>query len=91
MTMDGYQMLGNAVVLRAAKDYRKVLRALHFDPNNRKAKKELRNLEDFFYGDRIKIFTRLNGARLAEAIERVLIENNYEIDADSGEDYWTLN
>ena len=86
MAIDGYQMLGNAVVCQAARDYRKALRALHFNPNDKKAKKEVHDIEEFFNGDGIKIFTRVNGVRLAEAIKRVLIENNYEIDADTYED-----
>ena len=46
MAIDGYQMLGNAVVYQAARDYRKALRALHFNPNDKKAKKEVHDIEE---------------------------------------------
>lgn len=36
MKLNGYELLGNAIVLQAAKDYRIALRTQHLNPNDKK-------------------------------------------------------
>lgn len=36
MRINGYQLLGNAIVIQAAKDYRVALRIQHLNPNDEK-------------------------------------------------------
>jgi hypothetical protein len=40
--------LANAIILQAAKDYRKALRTLSLNPHNRSAQYECRSIESFF-------------------------------------------
>lgn len=79
MQINAYQLLGNAIVIQAAKDYRIALRIQHLNPNDKYNNKEMRILQKFFYGDYIKTLTRINGAELADRIKSELIANDYKI------------
>ena len=46
--IDNYNNLANAIILQAVKDYRKALRTLSMNPNNRSAQYERRRIEQFF-------------------------------------------
>ena len=46
--MNPYQDLANAIVLQAVKDYRDALQTLSYNPNNRIAQAESREIEQFF-------------------------------------------
>jgi len=45
---NNYENLANAIILQAAKDYRKALRTLSLNPHNRSAQYECRTIESFF-------------------------------------------
>lgn len=81
--MNGYQLLANAVVEQAAYDYRRALVAQHNgDVKKRlKATKEIRELKRFFLGSHIKLYTKLDGRKLMEAIKAEVIEFNYDLKA----------
>lgn len=89
--INGYQLLGNAIVKQAAYDYRKCLRELNLNPNDRRAKRAIRDLEDFFCNpDRIGMCTNLNGKQLMLDIRKDAEERNYSLsgirrDEDLGE------
>ena len=46
--MDPYQILANAIIIQAAKDYRVALRRLKRNPNNREARAAAAEIEAFF-------------------------------------------
>ena len=45
---DNIQMLANAIVLQAAKDYRELCRKIEKNPNNHEIRREIKMIEDFF-------------------------------------------
>ena len=57
---DKYENLANAIILQAAKDYRKVLRTLSLYPHNRSAQYECRSIEQFFRSGWFRVLTRLD-------------------------------
>jgi hypothetical protein len=52
--------LANAIILQAAKDYRKALRTLSLNPHNRSAQYECRSLEQFFRSGWFGLLTQLD-------------------------------
>jgi len=52
--------LANAIILQAAKDYRKALRTLSLNPHNCSAQYECRSLEQFFRSGLFGVLTRLD-------------------------------
>lgn len=79
MKLNGYELLGNAIVLQAAKDYRIALRTQHLNPNDKKNNIEVTRLEKFFSGEYFKTLTSLDGPELADKIKSDLIANDYKI------------
>lgn len=77
--MDGYQLLANAVVEQAAEDYRKALVDQHDGMPDADA--EVRSLERWFAGPVFKLYTRLDGPALAEAIKAEVRQFNYDLKA----------
>ncbi len=63
-----WEALGNAVVLRAAKDYRSALRRLKRFPENKAAQKAAKECEEFFLGPVIEIYTSLDGKMIMDKI-----------------------
>ena len=57
---NNYENLANAIILQAAKDYRKALRTLSLNPHNRSAQYECRSLEQFFRSDWFGVLTQLD-------------------------------
>ena len=58
--IDNYYNLANAIILQAAKDYRKSLRTLSRHTNNRSAHCERRRLEKFFRSDWFGVLTSID-------------------------------
>lgn len=69
--MNGYEMLANAVVEQAADDYRHAL------IEQKKWSDKLEELEQFFTGENISLYTKLDGVTLMEDIKQDVIDNNY--------------
>ena len=57
---DNYNSLANAIVLQAVKDYRKALRTLSMNPNNRSAQYERRHIEQFFRSGWFGVLTSID-------------------------------
>ena len=55
-----YDNLANAIVLQAAKDYRKALRTLSLNPHNRSAQYERRSIEQFFRSGWFGVLTSID-------------------------------
>lgn len=68
-----YENLCNMVVQTAAQDYRKALIKL------KKCMDEVEELERFFTGDNIKIYTRLDGPTLMNKLKEQVIECHYDM------------
>ena len=68
-----YENLANAVVTTAAMDYRKALIKL------KQAMDEVAELERFFDGEHIKIYTSLDGTSLKDSIKKQVIECHYDM------------
>lgn len=69
--LDGVEMLANAVVLQAAKDYREAL--------CKRDKVEIGNLERFFHGEDIKLYTKVDGKYIAEELKKQVEECEYNL------------
>ncbi len=70
--VDGYTDLANAIIVRAVKDYKRTLRKLKRNPKNKKAEKDLKELESFFFSEWYRILTDLDASYLIRKIrERV--------------------
>ena len=77
--VDGYQMIANSVVEQAANDYRVALVRQHDGDVRADAKVE--DLEAFFTGKLIKLYTKLDGTMLMRAIKDEVIKHNYDLKA----------
>ncbi len=75
MTMQCWEDLANAVVLRAAEDYAGVLRALRRRPGRKDLVKRQRSLERFF---RSRWFRTLSAADGEELLMKIRKECRYE-------------
>ncbi len=71
-TISPYQALGNAVVLRAVKDYRAMHRKYKKHPENVAVKRNMVEIEQFFQSEYFSLFTDLDGAALLMRIKRDL-------------------
>lgn len=70
--IDGIQMLANAIVLQAAKDYRELYRKIEKNPNNHEARREIKMIEDFFLNGGVDIFTTADGATILKKLKEQL-------------------
>ena len=70
--MEPYQALANAIVERAAKDYRRVLKYHYKQPENKKYKLEVEELEAFFLSQWFELLTDLNGRTLLINLRRMV-------------------
>lgn len=66
--MDGYENLANAIILRAVKDYRKALRRLNRNFQNKDAKRTVSEVERFFRSDWYKTLTSVDGELLIKKL-----------------------
>ena len=67
--MNGYQLLANAIIEQAAKDYRKALCAIQLNKNNRSARASKTHLEKFFLSEWFGALTNVNGAVLISKLK----------------------
>lgn len=61
---NGYINLAAAIVLQAVKDYRKILRAIRKNRNNKSARAKKMHLERFFHSEWFKMLAPLDGEAL---------------------------
>jgi len=72
--MDPYEKLANAIVLLAAKDYRRALKRLKKYPRDREAKAAVADLERFFRSGWYSALTSVDGEYLIENIRKEVLE-----------------
>ena len=68
-TLEPYRALANAIILQAAKDYRKALRRIRKYPEDAGALAEKDNCEKFFRSDWYGILTRVDGEMLIRKMQ----------------------
>ena len=68
--MDFYTELANAIVIQAAKDYRKALKTLKRYPRYEPAKAVVAEVEEFFRSDWYRVLTSVDGDMLIRKIRR---------------------
>ena len=71
--LDPYQELANAIVIMAAKDYRRALRIQRRNPGSHAAKIRIDEIERFFRSEWCMVLTAVDGNAL---IARLKEENN---------------
>ena len=67
--MDPLQMLANAIVIQAAKDYRTALRHVRRKPDSKTARAEVSELERFFRSEWYRYLTNVNGEALMKKLK----------------------
>lgn len=75
-----YELLANAIVEQAARDYERCLVDDHVC-SSPATKANLREVESFFKGDLIKVYTKLDGPSLMERIKKEVITYDYDLKA----------
>lgn len=68
--MNPYVELANAIVICAANDYRKALKAYNRNPNNKFAKSEMEDCERFFRSAWYKTLTDVDGELLIRKLRQ---------------------
>lgn len=66
--IDPYERLGNAVIIQAAKDYRRALKKLKRNPENGEAKQTKSEIERFFCSDWFRELTSADGEMIMKKI-----------------------
>ena len=67
--MTGYEVLTNAIIEQAAKDFRAAQRKLRKDPYNIIARRTTRETEVFFYSDWFTVLSRVNGPAILKQLK----------------------
>ena len=67
------QNIANAVIIQAAKDYRKALKDIKKNPKNRLAIDTALECEDFFDGDWFTALTDVDGSWLKEKLRKEVV------------------
>ena len=78
--VQNYQLLGNAIVKQAARDYERCLVENYLN-GSPLTKGRLMEVENYFRGELIKSHTKLDGVRLMNRIKEQVIEYNYDLKA----------
>ena len=90
--MGNYRLLADAVILQASNDYRRALCKQHslsvkdeLDSREvqalKKIESEVRELERFFSGEDIMLYTRLDGRMIMDRLKQEIADLNYDISA----------
>ena len=74
MIKENCEDLLNGVVLRAAQDYQLAL------CRQKKSQREIHELESFFNGDNFKLYTKVDGKKLAEELKNEVVDHHYNIE-----------
>lgn len=70
---DPYRALANAIIVQAAKDYRKALRQLRRNPRYETAKNEKNEVERFFHSEWFHYLTNVDPDYLLDYLARAEI------------------
>ena len=67
--MSEYEMLANAIIEQAAKDFRAAQKKLEKNPYNVAAQRTVREVEVFFLSDWFKVLTAVNGPMILKMLK----------------------
>ena len=67
--MSPYENLANAIIIQAAKDYRKALKSLKSNPKNWKAKAMADECESFFLSGYFQLLSQVDGEMLMNKLK----------------------
>ena len=70
MELNPYKELANAIVVQAAKDYKKAVKRRRKYPKDEDAQREIRDLRRFFHSGWYSMLTEVDGDRLIKDLER---------------------
>ena len=65
-----YERLANAIILQAASDYRRVLKKLKKNPQNRDVMNEALQIEKFFHSPWYQVLTTVDGEFLIQKLRK---------------------
>ena len=71
---EAYENLANAIILSAVEDYKVALRKLLIDPYDPITEREVKELEEFFFGSWYEILTDVNPQYLTKKIKEMILE-----------------
>ena len=69
-----YEALGNEIIVRAAKDYRRALRSLKVNPKDESSQEEKREVEKFFRSRWFMVLTSIDGEMLIQKLRKEIDE-----------------
>ena len=72
--VDGWELLANAIIVQAAKDFRQAYRRLKHKPDDGYAQRELRECTKFFHSQYFELLTNVDGPALLQQIIREMDE-----------------
>ena len=67
---DPYEKLANAIILQAASDYRRNLKKLKKNPQNRDVMNEVLQIEKFFHSPWYQVLTTVDGEFLIQKLRK---------------------
>lgn len=67
---DPYERLANAIILQAASDYRRNLKKLKKNPQNRDVMNEVLQIEKFFHSSWYQVLTTVDGEFLIQKLRK---------------------
>ena len=70
--INGLELLSNAIIMQAVKDYKSNYKLLRKNPKNDRARHELQSLERFFLGGWIKALSDLDGKAILLHMKEIL-------------------
>ena len=80
MKYTNYQLLCNSIIRQAAEDYQEELNLLKIDPDLRSCKHRLLELDNFFTGSQIEVYTELSGTYLRDGVKAMNEEEDVKVD-----------
>lgn len=78
LTTTNFEDLANAIVLKAAQDYKVLYRQYVFQSNGTGIRKELRRLERFFHSKWYQVLTSVDGDYLIKTLRAQVLEEGYD-------------
>ena len=73
-TVDGWELLSNAIIVQAVKDFRHAYRRLKHKPDDKYAQSTVREVTRFFHSQYFEALTDLDGPALLNRIMREMDE-----------------
>lgn len=75
-----YEDLANAIVFYAVRDYQRALCRLRYNPNDRKARKLLEEVVEFFSSETCTGLTELDGDVLIHIADQQIAKKGFDMD-----------